>query len=111
MTSTEQILTIVAVGVATMLTRCIPFLCFPNAEHIPKFIKYLSTVLPYAMIGFLSIYSVKDAPFNVYVGVPEWIAILFMAAIHYWRRNMMFTMIGGTLLYMALVQTVFPPII
>ena len=60
MTTTQAIITIAAVVLGTMATRFIPFIIFPEGKNPPEFIKYLGTVLPYAAIGLLVIYCLKD---------------------------------------------------
>ena len=62
MTTTQAIITIAAVVLGTMATRFIPFIIFPEGKNPPEFIKYLGTVLPYAAIGLLVIYCLKDVP-------------------------------------------------
>lgn len=46
----------------TMMTRFLPFLIFPEGKEPPEFIQYLGKVLPYAVIGLLVIYCLKDVP-------------------------------------------------
>lgn len=107
MTTTQHILTILAVVLGTMATRFVPFLIFPEGRKPPAFIRYLSTVLPYAVIGLLVVYCLKDAVFTDLHGLPELIAIVFIVALHKWRHNTLLSIGAGTVLYMALVQTVF----
>ena len=40
-------------------------------------------------------------------GLPELISIIATVLLHVWRRQMMLSIAGGTILYMLLVQTVF----
>ena len=77
MTTTQAIITIAAVVLGTMATRFIPFIIFPEGKNPPEFIKYLGTVLPYAAIGLLVIYCLKDVPASSTHGLPEAIAICF----------------------------------
>ena len=107
MTAAQSILTIAAVVLATMLTRFLPFLIFPEGRTPPAAITYLSTVLPYAVIGLLVVYCLKDTLFTSWHGLPELIAILFTALVHKWRNNTLLSIAGGTILYMILVQNVF----
>ena len=51
MTITQQIITIVAVVLGTMATRFLPFLIFPEGKNPPDVVRYLGTVLPYAVIS------------------------------------------------------------
>lgn len=107
MTTTQSILTIAAVVLATMLTRSLPFLVFPEGRKPPAVITYLGTVLPYAVIGLLVVYCLKDAVFTSWHGLPELIAIAFIVVLHKWRKNTLLSIAAGTILYMVLVQNVF----
>lgn len=107
MTVTQQIITIAAVVLGTMVTRFLPFLVFPEGKTPPKFITYLGTVLPYAVIGLLVIYCLKDAVFSSLHCLPELIAIAFIVVLHKWKKNTLLSIAGGTILYMVLVQVVF----
>ncbi len=107
MTTAQSILTILAVVLGTMTTRFLPFLIFPEGKEPPRYITYLGTVLPYAVIGLLVVYCLKDAFGSGHFALPELIAILFIAALHKWKRNTLLSIGGGTVLYMFLVQTIF----
>lgn len=107
MTTLQSIVTILAVVLGTMATRFLPFLIFPEGKTPPKFITYLGTVLPYAVIGLLVVYCVKDALWVSFHGLPELIAILFIVVLHKWRKNTLLSIGAGTVLYMVLVQTCF----
>lgn len=71
------------------------------------FIRHLGNVLPYAVIGLLVVYCLKDVPGSGTYGLPEAIAILFIAFLHKWKKNTLLSIGGGTVLYMLLVQMVF----
>lgn len=108
MTIAEQIIIIAVAVLGTMLTRFLPFLIFRNAEKTPKYVKYLGKVLPCAITGFLAVYSLKSTNVTAYpFGVPELISIAVVVALHYWKRNMLLSIAGGTACYMLLVQLVF----
>ena len=87
MTVAQSALTILAVVAATMLTRFLPFLIFPEGKTPPAAVTYLGTVLPYAVIGLLVVYCLKDAVFTSWHGLPELIAIVFIVALHKWKKN------------------------
>ena len=107
MTTAQRIITILMVVAGTMLTRFLPFLIFPEGKTPPKYITYLGTVLPYAVIGLLVVYCLKDAVFSAFHGLPELIAVLFIVVLHKWKKNTLLSVAAGTALYMALVQNVF----
>ena len=104
MTVTQGIITIVCVVLGTMVTRFLPFLIFPEGKEPPEFIRHLGNVLPYAVIGLLVVYCLKDVPGSGPYGLPEAIAILFIVFLHKWKKNTLLSIGGGTVLYMLLVQ-------
>ena len=91
----------------TMVTRFLPFLIFPEGKEPPEFIQYLGKVLPYAVIGLLVIYCLKDVPESGTYGIPEFLAIVFIVLLHRWKKNILLSIGGGTVFYMLLVQFVF----
>ena len=104
----QQLVTIGVIVLGTMLTRFLPFILFPENRETPEFIRYLSTVLPYAVIGLLVVYCLKDIDaFGGSHGIPELIAVVFIIIVHSWKKNVLLSIAGGTLLYMILVQYIF----
>ena len=91
----------------TMVTRFLPFLNFPEGKEPPEFIQYLGKVLPYAVIGLLVIYCLKDVPGSGTYGIPEFLAIAFIVLLHRWKKSILLSIGGGTVFYMLLVQFVF----
>ena len=109
MSVTEQIITIAAVVLGTMLTRFLPFLIFPDNRPTPPLVRYLGQVLPAAVFGMLVVYCLKDVSlFTGNHGLPELIAAVCVVALHLWKRQMLLSIAGGTFVYMCLVQLVFP---
>lgn len=91
----------------TMVTRFLPFLIFPEGKEPPEFIQYLGKVLPYAVIGLLVIYCLKDVPGSGTYGIPEFLAIAFIVLLYRWKKSILLSIGGGTVFYMLLVQFVF----
>ena len=88
--------------------RFLPFLLFPSGKKTPAFVTYLGKVLPFAMIGLLVVYCLKDVSvFSGSHGLPELIAIAAVVVLHVWRRNTLLSVASGTICYMLLVQFVF----
>jgi len=99
-------LLVAVMSVVTILLRAAPFLIFKNKA--PAYVIYLGQVLPPAIIGMLVIYCLKDtkllsAPF----GAPEIIAGLLVVGLHAWKRNILLSILAGTVAYMLLSQLVF----
>ena len=108
MTLTQQMITIVMVILGTMLTRFLPFWLFPSGKPTPKYVRYLGKVLPGAVFGLLVVYCLKNVSvFEGSRGIPEIIGIAAVIVLHRWKRQMLLSIAGGTVLYMLLVQVVF----
>lgn len=108
MTVTQEIITAAMVVLATMLTRFVPFLIFPEGKPVPKYVQYLGKVLPPAVFGLLIIYCLKNVSiFSGSHGIPELISIILVIVLHLWKRQMLLSIAGGTVCYMLLVQFVF----
>lgn len=99
---------ILLVAAATILTRFLPFILFPQGKKHPRIIDQLSPLLPPAMMGLLLVYSLRNVSFaSAGQWLPECIAIAVTAGLHLWRRNSLLSIAGGTITYMLLVQVVF----
>ena len=99
-------LLVAVMSVVTILLRAAPFLIFKSKA--PAYVIYLGQVLQPAIIGMLVIYCLKDtkllsAPF----GAPEIIAGLLVVGLHAWKRNILLSILAGTVAYMLLTQLVF----
>lgn len=104
----NRILLIAVIALVTAGIRFLPFLLFSENRKTPPFITKLGKLLPYAIMGMLVVYCLKDvnltaAPF----GLPEALGCAAVAGLHVWKRNTLLSIGGGTALYMLLVQFVF----
>lgn len=105
MDAIEIIATIAAVIAGTMLTRFLPFMLFPHDKQRPAFLDYLGKQLPLAILGMLVIYCLKDISFaSGKHGAPELLAILLIAVIHLKFRQMLLSIMGGTVFYLCLLN-------
>lgn len=101
-------LTVAVIALTTLLLRGLPFLLFGGKRKTPAFITYLSNVLPYAIMGMLVVYCLRNTDFVAAPhGLPEVIACTAVALLHLWKRNTLLSIALGTVLYMFLVQVVF----
>ncbi len=108
MINIHSVLIIAVAALVTMGLRFLPFLIFGENRQTPELVAYLGKVLPYAIMGMLVVYCLKDvdltaAPF----GIPEAIGCAVVAALHVWKRSTLLSIGAGTLCYMLLVQLVF----
>lgn len=107
MSLAQQIITIAMVVLGTMLTRFLPFAMFPSGKPTPNYAQYLGKVLPSAVLGLLVIYCFKNVSFvSGNYGIPEFIGVAVVALLHVWKKNMFLSIVGGTMVYMFLVQLV-----
>jgi branched-subunit amino acid transport protein AzlD len=103
-TMLQHIVIIALVILGTMLTRFLPFLCFPANKPRPKYILFLGKHLPTAVFGFLVIYCLKDVSFLTgHHGIPEMAGIAVTIVVHLLFRKMLCSMLAGTLCYMLIM--------
>jgi len=108
MTNLQIALTILTIALVTLFTRSIAFALFPANRPVPPYVTYLGKVLPYAVMGMLVVYCLKDAtPLAYPYALPELLACAAVVALHLWRHNSLLSIGGGTVFYMILVQHVF----
>lgn len=99
---------LVIISVITILLRIGPGFLLGPGKETPKVLNYLSNVLPYAIMGMLIVYCLKDVSgtFGSH-GIPEAVAILLTGGLQAWRKNTILSIIAGTAVYMVLLQFVF----
>ena len=100
-----------AIAVAALVTaglRFLPFLIFGENRATPPVIAHLGQVLPYAIMGMLVVYCLKDVQLTAApYGVGEAIGCAVVALLHIWKRNTLLSIGAGTVCYMLLTQFVF----
>lgn len=107
MTDLHTWLIVAVIAMVTVLLRFLPFIIFRNRKT-PKIIEKLGRVLPYAIMGMLVVYCLKDMNFmNVSGFLPQIIACTVVGVLYVWKRNTLLSIICGTVTYMLLVQLVF----
>ena len=104
MTQTEQIVTILFVVLGTITTRFLPYVVF-TGRRVPQVITDLGHLLPPAVFGLLVVYCLRDVAVSNPVGfVPTATALVATAVLYFWRRDMLFPMAGGTIVYMTVLR-------
>lgn len=107
MTSSSLLIAIVIMAALTAVTRFAPFLVF-SGRTTPRVIRYLGKCLPYAIMGMLVVFCMKNVSFaSVDSFIPELIATIVVIASYVYKRNTLASIIIGTVCYMLLVQFVF----
>ncbi len=105
MSMTNQIIKIAIMALVTMLLRFLPFLLFRGNKKTPDFISYLGQVLPFAIIGMLVVFCLKNVDFKTGTyGLPEFISILVIVLIHLRKKNTMLSILCGTLCYVLIMN-------
>lgn len=108
MSDKHAMIVILVMGFVTLMTRILPVLIFGRGERVPDYILYLGKVVPYTAMGLLIVYCLKDVPVRETPhGIPELIALAVVSGTYLWKRNSIFSVVIGTVLYMLLVQAVF----
>ena len=107
--SVKDTLIIIAVAaVCTFATRLVPFVLFSGKKEPPKFVRYLGSVLPVAIIGVLIVYGIGDVRATGSMQLlPKLIAVAATALVHLWKRNTLLSIAVGTIGYMLLIHFVF----
>ena len=102
----HSFLLIAVVALVTMGIRFLPFVVF--RKKTPKLVLYMGKVLPFAIMGMLVVYTLKHvSPMEGNHGIPELIGVLLVIFLHKWKHNTLLSIVGGTIIYMVLVQIVF----
>ena len=95
-------------AVITMLLRFLPFWVFGGKKQTSPLIIYLGKVLPFAIMGMLVVYCLKNVSIvSGSHGLPELIAIAVTVGLHLWKRQTLLSIAGGTIAHMLLIQLVF----
>lgn len=102
--------TAAAVAVMALVTaglRFAPFLLL-GGRRTPRLVVYLGRVFPCATVGLLAVYGLKGVSFAAAGSfVPQLLAAALVVFSYVYKRNTLLSIVGGTVFYMVLVQTVF----
>lgn len=99
---------VAVIAVITAAIRFLPFVIWNGSKQTPNIINKLGNVLPFAVIGMLVVYCLKEVDITTASGfVPSLCACLIVAVLYVWKRNTLISIIAGTVCYMILVQMVF----
>ncbi len=102
-------ITILVIAIITALTRFLPFIIF--AKYIPKFITSLGIILPPSLIAMVFIYSCQHIIYDITSnpnitssidGIRGIIGICIVLFLHIVFKNILLSIIGGTLFYITL---------
>lgn len=104
----HAVLMVAVAAAVTVALRFLPFLIFRGEKQTPAYVSYLGKVLPYAIMGMLVVFCLKNVTFLASpYGLPELISGTLVVVLHVWKRNTLISIVAGTVCYMLLVQFVF----
>lgn len=104
----HDVLVVAVVAAVTIGLRFLPFWIFGENRRTPPLIAYLGKVLPFAIMGMLVVYCLKDVRFHsAPFGLPELLCCVLVAVLHVWKRSTLLSIGAGTICYMLLVQFIF----
>ncbi len=99
---------IVLVALLTFALRAFPFVVFSGKKQLPDMMARLEKQLPCAIMILLVVYCIKGVSFS---GASSWVStftgILVTALVHLKKKNVLLSILAGTLVYMVFVQFVF----
>lgn len=105
MNSNHMLITVSLMVIGTVFTRFLPFLAFPEHKPIPKFISYLGQRLPYATMGMLVVYALKDTRWTESpYGIFEAVSLAVIAIVHHFKNNTLLSIASGVIVYLTLVN-------
>ncbi len=96
---------IIVMSLMTMLIRFLPFLLLRHSDTTPGWIVYLGQVLPSAAIGMLVVYCLRNVQImEVSSLMPALIATLLTVLVQAKSKNVVFSVLGGTICYMVMLH-------
>ncbi len=101
---------IAAVGVSAAITwalRALPFAVLAPLRR-SQVVPYLGASMPVGVMAILVVHTLRhtaftEAPYGAAVGL----ALATTVALHWWRRNVVLSIFGGTVLHVLLASVVF----
>lgn len=96
---------LIIMSVITALLRFAPFALNSGKRKTPDIVIRLGRVLPYAIMSMLVVFCLKDYMFSSLKGsLFQIAAATVVVVLQVWKKNTLISILGGTLVYMILVQ-------
>lgn len=109
MSNTYIVSGILVASIATLLTRILPFLIFNKRERPSPALLLFERFMPLMIMVVLVFYTVREAKFlDAPYGIPEFIGIISVIILHKKYKNVLFSIITSTVIYMLLIQLIIP---
>lgn len=91
----------------TFALRALPFAALRPLRD-SALVAYLSRHMPAGIMVILVVYTLRGVSLSARPhGLPEGLALVVTVALHLWKRNAVASIVGGTAVYVALVNLVF----
>jgi len=104
----NSLLIIFVIAALTFGARVFPYAVFSRGGKTPEIIAYIGNILPPAVMIMLVVYCLKNvSPLEWPHGIPEFASAAAVALLYKFTKNILIAMVGGTVLYMVLIQLVF----
>ena len=98
----QAVLAAAAMVLVIVFCRALPFLFFSKRKP-PAFMAFLEDYMPALAMTVLAVSSYTGLDWRKPPrGIPELAAGICVALLHLWKRNALLSILGGTLLYMAI---------
>ena len=103
MSDTQRFLMVLIMMAATMITRLLPLLLFK--KELPKKLRKTVNNLPYALMGLLVVYTLKDSftPNNTY-GLLEIVGLVVISLVYKLSDHVLLSIGCGLSVYLVLVN-------
>ena len=99
---------IVMVALMTLMLRAFPFVLFSGKKQLPDLMVRLEKQLPCAVMVLLVVYCIKGVSFsNTSSWVSTFAGVAVTALVHLKKKNVLLSILAGTLVYMICVQFLF----
>ena len=96
---------VAVVAAVTIALRFLPFWIWRGKRKTPETVIYLGKVLPYAIMGMLVVYCLRSIISEDFESVlRKLFACAVVVVLHLWKRNTLVSIIGGTAVYMILMN-------
>ena len=100
-----MLITVAMLVVGTVFTRFLPFMAFPEHKPVPKVITYLGQRLPFATMGMLVVYALKDTKLTESpYGLFELLSLIVIAIVHHYKNSTLLSISAGVIVYLILVN-------
>lgn len=105
MSISRSVLLVAVCALVTFLTRAFPFILFSSKRSMPASLQSVINSLPPAIIAVLVIYCIKGDITAPGLGtVASLLGIACASALQLWKKNILLSIAGSTVLYMVLIR-------